>query len=128
MPIGNQPITMVAFSTSSRTFCAFKCPSSSPSLASFSRSKTTQMDSKPRVLQNPFPRCRSRSPPRDAIGESSGIVTLQEWQSWGSESPLPSVVDRIVSDLRDLETDVDAHMSFGGHGGKLQVIIATDCL
>ena len=79
------------------------------------------MDSKPRSLHNPF----SRSPPREVrlseAGEEESIITLQEWQRWGTTSPLPTIVTRIAQDLQDLERDIDAQMSFGGNGGKLQV-------
>ncbi|XP_029129620.1 uncharacterized protein LOC109810401 isoform X2 [Cajanus cajan] len=49
-----------------------------------------------------------------------GVVSLQEWQGWGTTSPLPTMVAQIVEDLKVLEEDLDAHMSFGGNGGKLQ--------
>lgn len=49
------------------------------------------------------------------------VVSLQEWQGWGTTSPLPTMVAQIVEDLKVLEEDLDAHMSFGGNGGKLQV-------
>ncbi|KAG4981247.1 hypothetical protein JHK82_034492 [Glycine max] len=48
------------------------------------------------------------------------VVSLQEWQGWGTTSPLPTMVAQIVEDLKVLEEDLDAHMSFGGNGGKLQ--------
>ncbi|XP_028798069.1 uncharacterized protein LOC114753552 [Neltuma alba] len=51
---------------------------------------------------------------------SEGDITLQEWQGWGTTSPLPSMVMEIVEDLKALEKEVDANMSFGGVGGKLQ--------
>lgn len=49
------------------------------------------------------------------------VVSLQEWQGWGTNSPLPTMVSQIVEDLKVLEEDLDAHMNFGGNGGKLQV-------
>lgn len=49
------------------------------------------------------------------------VVSLQEWQGWGTTSPLPTMVSQIVEDLKVLEEDLDAHMNFGGNGGKLQV-------
>ncbi|XP_028807827.1 uncharacterized protein LOC114762562 isoform X2 [Neltuma alba] len=51
---------------------------------------------------------------------SEGDITLQEWQGWGTTSPLPTMVMEIVEDLKALEKEVDANMSFGGVGGKLQ--------
>lgn len=96
---------------------SFKC---SPSLAF---STKTRMDATPRSLHNPFTSSASRSPPWEASLSASGdgSVTEQEWQAWGTSSPLPSGVERIVEDLKDMERDADAHMSFGGNGGKLQV-------
>lgn len=55
-------------------------------------------------------------------GDSSSIITLQEWQGWGSASPFPAMVAEIVEELRDLERDMDGQMSFGGLGGKIKVI------
>ncbi|KAH1104039.1 hypothetical protein AAZX31_13G280100 [Glycine max] len=53
--------------------------------------------------------------------EEGVVVSLQEWQGWGTTSPLPTMVSQIVEDLKVLEEDLDAHMNFGGNGGKLQV-------
>ncbi|XP_048328712.1 uncharacterized protein LOC107417325 isoform X2 [Ziziphus jujuba] len=105
-------MTMVS---TSRAF-TFKC---CPSLAF---STKIHMENKPRTLQNPFIVSASRSPPREASLSASadGSITLQEWQAWGTSSPLPSVVSRIVEDLKDLERDSNSQMSFGGNGGKLQ--------
>ncbi|ESW21847.1 hypothetical protein PHAVU_005G104000 [Phaseolus vulgaris] len=54
------------------------------------------------------------------MAQEEGVVSLQEWQGWGTTSPLPTMVAQIVHDLKGLEQDLDAHMSFGGNGGKLQ--------
>ncbi|XP_052178996.1 uncharacterized protein LOC127792517 isoform X3 [Diospyros lotus] len=59
----------------------------------------------------------SPSPPR---GAAAVVVSLQEWQAWGTTSPVPAMVAEIVEELKDLERDIDAQMSFGGIGGKLQ--------
>ncbi|XP_062107332.1 uncharacterized protein LOC133818464 isoform X1 [Humulus lupulus] len=92
----------------------FKCPQA---LAFCSK---IHMDFKPRSLHSPF----SRSPPREVRisedGEDGSVITLQEWQGWGTTSPLPIIVTRIADDLKDLEKDNDAQMTFGGKGGKLQ--------
>lgn len=61
--------------------------------------------------------------PRETVLEDDGFISMQEWQGWGSLSPLPSLVMRIVQDLKSLEANTDAHMTFGGKGGKLQVFI-----
>lgn len=50
-----------------------------------------------------------------------GAVSLQEWQGWGAVSPVPAMVTEVIQDLKLLEEDIDAKMSFGGNGGKLQV-------
>ena len=55
-------------------------------------------------------------------------LTLQEWQGWGTTSPVPTMVAQIVHDLKVLEKDFDAHMSFGGNGGKLQVFLTSSKL
>lgn len=62
----------------------------------------------------------SRSPPREPV---NGSITLQEWQAWGTTSPLPTMVTDIVDQMKALEVDIDAHMTFGGSGGKLQVLL-----
>lgn len=51
---------------------------------------------------------------------SLNLITLQEWHGWGITSPVPMAVTRIVEDLKSLERNIDAQMSFGGNGGKLQ--------
>lgn len=55
------------------------------------------------------------------IDPGNGFISLQEWQAWGTTSPVPAMVTKIVAELKALETDIDAQMSFGGSGGKLQV-------
>ncbi|ONI17091.1 hypothetical protein PRUPE_3G137200 [Prunus persica] len=103
----------------------FKC---SPSLAF---STKTLMDSKPRTLRSPFSCSTSGSPQREARLSDAveGAITLQEWQGWGTTSPLPAMVTKIVEDLKALEKDIDAQMSFGGSGGKLQCWLPLeDCM
>lgn len=60
------------------------------------------------------------SPSRQFHGDS--IIGVQEWQSWGTNSPVPSMVSEIVEDLKLLEKESNAQITFGGHGGKIQVI------
>lgn len=81
------------------------------------------MDSKPTTLHRPFSCSISGSPPREArtSGVHEGAITLQEWQGWGTASPVPAMVTKIVEDLKALEKDIDTQMSFGGSRGKLQV-------
>ncbi|XP_074364606.1 uncharacterized protein LOC141705614 isoform X2 [Apium graveolens] len=58
------------------------------------------------------------SPSRQFHGDST--IGLQEWQSWGTSSPVPSMVSEIVEDLKLLEKESNAQITFGGHGGKIQ--------
>lgn len=55
------------------------------------------------------------------VGSTDTTVSLQEWQGWGTTSPVPSLVTEIIEDLKLLQKDIDAPMSFGGNRGKLQV-------
>lgn len=48
-------------------------------------------------------------------------ISLQEWQAWGTDSPLPTQVAEIVEEMIVSETESDAQMKFGGLGGKLKV-------
>lgn len=48
-------------------------------------------------------------------------ISLQEWQGWGTTSPVPAMVTEIAQELKAMEKDIDTPMSFGGTGGKLQV-------
>ncbi|CAI8592608.1 unnamed protein product [Vicia faba] len=50
----------------------------------------------------------------------SVVVSLQEWQGWGTTSPVPAMVTQIAEDLKLLEKDFDSQMKFGRAGGKLQ--------
>lgn len=61
------------------------------------------------------------SPPKESgTRETDGAVSLSEWQGWGTSSPVPAMVAEVIENLRALEKGTDAHMSFGGLGGKLQ--------
>lgn len=57
----------------------------------------------------------------------NGFISLQEWQGWGTKSPVPAMVTEIVEELQSMENDIDAKMSFGGIGGKLQVFCYYIC-
>ncbi|KDP24135.1 hypothetical protein JCGZ_25792 [Jatropha curcas] len=74
------------------------------------------MESPPRRLQDTLLKSTARSPPREVDAE----VSLQEWQGWGTISPVPAKVLEIVEDLKHLESKTDAQMVFGGSGGKLK--------
>ncbi|XP_073119427.1 uncharacterized protein [Henckelia pumila] len=54
------------------------------------------------------------SPPAEHHG-----VSLQEWQAWGTTSPVPSMVNQIIRDLKMLEMETDSHITFGGNHGTL---------
>ncbi|GMP67189.1 hypothetical protein CsSME_00027264 [Camellia sinensis var. sinensis] len=102
---------------------SFKC-SPYPTLCS-----KTHMESPPRTTLRccTLSRSSSLSPSsseveRESAGSSGGdqVVSLQEWRAWGTASPVPAMVAEIVEDMKSLERDIDAQMSFGGLGGKLQ--------
>ncbi|KAI3465755.1 hypothetical protein Pfo_022418 [Paulownia fortunei] len=56
------------------------------------------------------------------ITDVEATISLQEWQGWGTISPVPSMVNQVIQDLKLLEKDIDdidARMTFGGNHGKL---------
>jgi hypothetical protein len=55
------------------------------------------------------------------MNSDTAVVSLQEWQGWGTTSPVPAMVTQIAEDLKLLEKDSDSQMKFGRAGGKLQV-------
>ncbi|XP_044466466.1 uncharacterized protein LOC123196479 [Mangifera indica] len=95
----------------------FKFSLSIPSLLHFSTRNL--MNSPPRSL---VVSAASRSPLRETFVQDTGdsFITLQEWQGWGTVSPIPAMVSQIIDDLKSLEKNINAQMSFGGNGGKLQ--------
>ncbi|KAM7270690.1 hypothetical protein ACFE04_029904 [Oxalis oulophora] len=62
----------------------------------------------------------SRQPRTSNGGGGEGLITSQEWQRWGPISQVPSIVNDVIQDLKMLEKNIDAHMVFGGIGGKLK--------
>ncbi|EPS73077.1 hypothetical protein M569_01678, partial [Genlisea aurea] len=46
-------------------------------------------------------------------------IGLQEWQGCGSASPVPSMVCRVIRDLKLLEMEIDVPMTFDGNHGML---------
>lgn len=66
------------------------------------------------------PMATSRGRSAAPVDEEQALVSLTEWQGWGTSSPVPSMVSRVIEDLRALETDTDTRMRFGGLGGKIQ--------
>ncbi|XP_021750378.1 uncharacterized protein LOC110716051 [Chenopodium quinoa] len=72
-------------------------------ITSFSRSSTTRSLSLPPSTRDPI----------------DGVLTLQEWQNWGTNSPVPASVIDAIHYLKALETETDVQMDFGGNGGRL---------
>ena len=105
------------------TVCSFQPPmkmnpgtsrirsSSNGYLAFFSRSRTISSS------VSPTRRKQTRTP-------IDGTITLQEWQGWGTTSPVPVMVSDAMDYLKALERDTDAFMSFGGNGGRLMVFFS----
>ncbi|XP_016513540.1 uncharacterized protein LOC107830486 isoform X3 [Nicotiana tabacum] len=64
----------------------------------------------------------SVSPSRESHKVSSSgeaAISVEEWQGWGTTSPIPAMVTQVVDDLKLLQKDSDADMIFGGNHGKL---------
>ncbi|XP_030546321.1 uncharacterized protein LOC115752318 isoform X2 [Rhodamnia argentea] len=109
-----------------RTF-PLRCPSSATAHCTFFCFVESRMDAKARTFPgdgNTLSSSASRAPPRQVhvSGEAAedGPISLQEWRGWGCVSPVPTMVTEVIEDLKLLEEDADAPMSFGGTGGKLQ--------
>lgn len=51
-------------------------------------------------------------------------LTLQEWQGWGTNSPVPSTVIDAISYLKSVEGQTHALMTFDGNGGRLMVYLS----
>lgn len=58
------------------------------------------------------------------ITDIEAAVSLQEWQDWGTISPIPTVVNQVIEDLKLLEKQSVARMTFNGNHGKLSVRIS----
>lgn len=55
------------------------------------------------------------------ITDAEGAISLQEWQGWGTISPVPSMVNQVIQDLKLLEMDIEPPMEFRGNHGALSV-------
>ncbi|XP_074276107.1 uncharacterized protein LOC141599878 [Silene latifolia] len=75
-----------------------------------------------------FSRSRSRSrcsslPPNhnnnNSGGGIDGSISLEEWQGWGTNSPVPSMVIDAIHYLKAFERENDILLSFGGNLGRL---------
>lgn len=56
-----------------------------------------------------------------AADSDGATISLEEWQGWGTVSPLPAMVDQVIHDMKLLEKDIDKPMTFGGNRGALTV-------
>ncbi|XP_007043587.2 PREDICTED: uncharacterized protein LOC18608702 isoform X1 [Theobroma cacao] len=86
-------------------------------------SAKTHIEFRPRSLHGSIMNSASRSSPREAQVNDTACrdsITLEEWQGWACVSPVPAMVNEVIHDLKLLENNIDAHMVFGGNGGKLQ--------
>ncbi|RZC46508.1 hypothetical protein C5167_039453 [Papaver somniferum] len=103
-------------------FSFTKC-SSSPSFLTFKNK--IKMDSKlgfARGLEVVSETLSSSSPSKEdyRVDNNGDIISLEEWQGWGTCSPRPAMVMEIFEEMKKLEKDLDTQMSFGGMGAKLQ--------
>ncbi|KAK6919561.1 DTW protein [Dillenia turbinata] len=63
---------------------------------------------------------RSSTTVIDMGDEAESPISLEEWQAWGTTSPLPAMVGELVQELKGLERDSQTPLIFGGLGGKLK--------
>ncbi|MCL7043293.1 hypothetical protein MKW94_006779 [Papaver nudicaule] len=103
-------------------FSFTKC---SPSLAFLTFKSKIKMDCKlgfARGLEVVSESSLSSSPSKEdlRVDSNGDIISLEEWQGWGTSSPRPAMVMEIVEEMKNLEKDLDTPMSFGGMGAKLQ--------
>jgi hypothetical protein len=56
-----------------------------------------------------------------AAAGGGGQVSHDEWQRWGTISPLPAAVTAVVRELLEMEAAAGEKMLFGGVGPKLKV-------
>ncbi|XP_020519785.1 uncharacterized protein LOC18429100 [Amborella trichopoda] len=68
----------------------------------------------------PFKPKSSMAPPPPPPPASRIGLSLEEWQGWGTSSPVPAMVNTIFDDLRALEREMDEPINFSGPRGKLQ--------
>ncbi|CAN6201535.1 unnamed protein product [Urochloa humidicola] len=55
-----------------------------------------------------------------AAAGDAGEVSHEEWQRWGTSSPLPTTVAAVVRELLEMEAAAGEKMRFGGVGSKLK--------
>ncbi|KAH9609816.1 hypothetical protein KSS87_023290 [Heliosperma pusillum] len=69
-----------------------------------------------------FSRSRSRCsslPPPNSNQKIDAHISLEEWQAWGSTSPVPAMVIHAIHYLKAFESDTHILLTFGGNGGRL---------
>ncbi|CAA2976000.1 Hypothetical predicted protein [Olea europaea subsp. europaea] len=80
----------------------------------FNKSSNFHMDTKPLSIKPSSLQIQAHR-----VTSEEASISLQEWQGWGSTSPVPAMVNGVIEDLKLLEKDIDAHMTFDGNHGKL---------
>lgn len=90
-------------------------PSSSSSITT-TRSRVSTYDNT--ITSFSRPRSSSLSP-TDKGRTVDATISLQEWQGWGTTSPVPATITDAIAYLKALETETDVQMIFGGNGGRL---------
>lgn len=83
----------------------------------FNKIPSSHVGRKPFTSKTPF----SMSTDTLAATDVQTPISLQEWQGWGTNSPVPEMVNQVIRDLKLLEKDIDAPMTFGGNHGTLKV-------
>ncbi|KAM3191686.1 hypothetical protein ACQJBY_069135 [Aegilops geniculata] len=84
------------------------CPAPTRSLMAFS-AETAGEEAEEEALPGPA-----------GAGGGGGEVSPEEWQRWGTSSPLPTVVASVVRQLLEMESVAGEKMRFGGVGSKLK--------
>lgn len=102
--------------TLSNMLCAARCLGGLRCVCFCPTRNQKKMDSQTMIVRSAS--C-SRSPPAER--DASASISVREWQGWGTSSQIPAMVVDVIGDLKLLERDMEAQMSFGGLGGKLQV-------
>lgn len=64
---------------------------------------------------------QSSVPIEEDIPPGNEPISLQEWQNWGTNSPLPQMVEQVIQDFNMLEKDIRVPMTFNGNHGTLTV-------
>ncbi|XP_057731471.1 uncharacterized protein LOC130946660 [Arachis stenosperma] len=117
MPLSSSSSSLVT--TTTRAFLC-KCPHSKPKFQSWNRTHANGASTRHFHCFYQLQFSHMGEAVKEEEEEEGAAISLEEWRAWGTTSPVPSMVSQIVNDLKLLEKHVDARMSFGGNGGKLQ--------